>query len=175
MEKEPSVSVGRSQESPLKEAYSLLGVDSPFELSKIYTKEDQILMKSGKWDYKNPDLITNKIKDILESTDVDALSQEERDWCNEILWFWYHHAISSAVWIHKDKEQAKEFADKALYYQGLSEGGHPNQITKLFKLLLEDKVQEAEEYINEITDSVEKETGLSLLQEFKEGIFNETK
>jgi hypothetical protein len=155
--------------SPMREAYILLEAKTPLELSNLYSAEDQRLMKSHKWDYKNPDLLTNKIKDILESVEPQSLTEEELEWRNEILWFWYHHAISTAVALHKDVDAAKDFAYKALEYQS---EGHPNKITRLLLLLLEDKLEEAEEWVKTIDpDSVEVETAQYLISTYKEGAF----
>ena len=152
--------------SPMRAAYELLGAHTPLELSNLYSEEDQKLMKSRSWDYDNPDLVTNKVKGIIEIVDVNKLTEQEKDWRNEILWFWYHHAISCAIWRYKDKEKAKLYASKALEIQDRS---HPNQITRLLDLLVNDKIQEAEKWASEINDEVEKETALSLIQEYKDG------
>lgn len=152
--------------SPLREAYDLLGAHTPLELSNLYSEEDQKLMKSESWDYDNADLIINRIKSIIENVDIAKLTDEEKNWRNEILWFWYHHAISCAVWRYKDREKAKSFSLKALEFQ---DGNHPNQITKLLGLLIDDKIEEAEKWTNKITDEIEKETATYLIQEYKDG------
>ena len=103
-----------ASKSPIKEAYLLLKVNSPFELSKKYTEEDQKIMHAKLWDYKNHELIINKIQIILETADSSNLSAEENYCKSNILWFWYHHAISSAIWRYSDKEKAKEFFLKAV-------------------------------------------------------------
>jgi hypothetical protein len=58
------------EKSPLREAYVLLNATHPAELSTRYTQEDQRLMKLQKWDYKDHDLIINKIRHILENADM---------------------------------------------------------------------------------------------------------
>ena len=110
--------------SPLKEAYALLGAHTPLELSQRYDARDQELMKAKAWDYNNPTLITNRIKEILEAADVTKLTDDEKEWRQNILWFWYHHAISCAVARYHDKEKVKEYAAKALEYQSED---HPNE------------------------------------------------
>lgn len=152
--------------SPMREAYELLGAHTPLELSNLYSEEDQKLMKSQSWDYNDSNLVTNKIKNVLETVDISKLTNEEKDWRNEILWFWYHHAISCAVWKYKDKEKAKEYSSKALELQNKN---HPNKVTKLLDLLVDDKTEEAEKWVNQISDQVEKETAASLIQQYKEG------
>lgn len=152
------------ENSPAREAYILLGATNPLELSNKYSEADQVLFKSGEWDYDNPDLITNKVKTILDSVDVADLTEDEKDWRQEIIWFWYHHAISCALSKHKDKESAKRFAKLALENQPEN---HPNQITKLLELLVNDKIEEAEEFAKTIGD--EKDTADDLIAWYKGG------
>lgn len=156
------------EKSPIARAYVLLDAKTPLELSNLYLAEDQKLMRSGSWDYKNPELIVNKIKNILESIDPRSLTEDEREQRQEILWFWNHHAISCAIWRYKDREGAKMYATKALEYQP---SGHPNQTTRLLDFLVNDKVQEAEMWAQSITEEPEKSTVTSLLAEYKEGLF----
>lgn len=164
-----------TESSPIKEAYSLLNAQSPKELNKLYTAEDQRLMKLDEWDYKNPDLIINKVKGILENTDENALTEEEKEWRQEILWFWYHHAISSAISKYKDREMAKIFATKAVEIQPEN---HSNKITKLLFLLLGDKLVEAEELASSIPEAIlddgnpnpEPQTARDLIDYYKKGL-----
>ena len=165
MENLPEKTVFDIEKSPIKEAYLLLGAKTPLELSQLYTVEDQKLMKSNEWDYANPDLITNKIKDILERIDTDTLSEQEREWRGEILWFWHHHAISCAIARYKDKTQAQIFAAKALEVQPED---HPNKITRLLYLLVNDKLEEAETWVSKIEDEHEKSTARDLVEGYKE-------
>lgn len=173
-----------AQESRLQEAYDLLGAHTPLELEHLYDEADQSLMKSGEWDYDNPELVTNKIKDILEQIDPSLLTEKEAEWRQEILWFWYHHAISCAIWEKNDREAAKLYAEKALEVKPVDA---KNQITQLLYFLVHDKVKEAEEWIENIPDrfrkfsdkepseenpeleNPEKNTGEELLAEYKEG------
>lgn len=162
--------------SPLREAYLLLGAHTPLELSNLYGIEDQKLMPKREgvqpatpWDYDNPQLVINKVKNILENVNLDELTEEERYWRQEILWFWYHHAISCAIWLHKDKEKARQYALKALEYQSQP---HPNKITRLLYLLVNDKLEEAEEWIKTThNENPDKETAADLLKEYKEHKF----
>ena len=97
--------------SALHKAYALVGAVTPLELNEKYVEEDQRLFKSGEWDYKNPSLLTNQIKTILEKIDVNILNEGEKEWRDEILWFWNHHAISIAVWKYRDQAAALQFAE----------------------------------------------------------------
>lgn len=168
MEEEPKEDEFEVEKSPLKEAYVLLGAKTPLELSNLYSDEDQKLMGNHAWDYNNPNLITNKIKTIIEGVDFDNLTDEEKEWCNEILWFWYHHAISCAIWRHNDKPKAQEYATKAVNLQDTS---HPNKITKLLYLLVHDKLEEAQEWEKSIPIDIEKGTAEGLIEDYKEGRF----
>ncbi|KND47725.1 MAG: hypothetical protein AB201_02190 [Parcubacteria bacterium C7867-006] len=154
--------------SPLREAYELLGATTPLELHRLYSEQDQILMKSGKWDYENPDLVVNRVKEILESVKPGELTEDEMEWRNEILWFWYHHAISCAIGRYKDKEAAKKYSAHALAIQSEN---HPNKITKLLDLLVNDKLEEAEAWAKAIQEEPEKETAQFLLEEYRSGNF----
>lgn len=152
------------EKSPAKEAYLLLNAHTPLELSNLYTVEDQKLMSSPySWDYNNAALIINKVKDILESLDREKLEGEEKEWIQEILWFWYHHAISCAMSRYNDKEKARFYAKKAL---GLQSENHPNKITKLLDLLLNDKLDEAGEWAKTIIEEPEKSTALELIEDW---------
>lgn len=158
-----------TQQSPAREAYILLGATTPLELSNLYSAQDQILMRSHSWDYGDRDLIVNKVKDILEPIDPQTLTEDEREWRQEILWFWYHHAISCAIWRYKDKEAAQKYAAMALEYQPQD---HPNKITRLLSLLVNDKLEEAEKWAEEIQEEPEKSTAASLVEEYKnDGFF----
>ena len=156
------------EKSPAKEAYVLLGAKTPLELSNLYSAEDQKLMHAGSWNYKDEESVVNKVKKILESIDPSTLIPDEREWRQEILWFWYHHAISCAVWRYKDKIAAQMYAAKALEYQSAE---HPNKITRLLDLLVNDKLEDAEKWSSEIGEEPERSTADSLVQGYKRGNF----
>ena len=149
----------------MKEAYALLGARDPKELDQLYSVEDQKLMKSYFWDYADPDLITNKIKDILEAVDPTELTEDEQDWRQEILWFWYHHAISCAIWRYKDQKAARDYADRALAYQS---DPHPNALTRLLSLLIDGRLKEAEDWVSGLPEGrLERKEALELIEEYK--------
>lgn len=157
------------ENSPIRDLYILFGATSAAEFHRLYDEEDQRLMRSHSWDYENPDLVVNKVKEILEASDSASLSEEEREARAHILWFWYHHAISAAIWRHRDIEAARAYAKKALGYQSED---HPNKITRLFDLLLNDKVAEAERWAAGITDEDEGSTAQSLIKQYQAGGFS---
>ncbi len=149
----------------MEEAYELLEASTPLELSQNYTKAEQPIFISQEWDYENPEQIQNKVKDILEAVNPSTLTEEEQDWRQEILWFWYHHAISCAIW-KKDRAKAIEYSNKAL---SLQDENHPNKITKVLSLLVNDKVEEAEEFVK--TVDTDREEAEGLIEDYKEGKF----
>ncbi len=161
----------------VNEVFTLLGVGDFFALSRVYNQEDQKLMKSGEWDADNPTLITNKVKTILEKIDPHDLDEADRKWYFEILWFWYHHAVSYAIWRAKDRTLAQAYADKALILQAECqppEYGQQNWLTKLLWFLVHDKVIEAKQWMAEMpadADDVERASGFDLISEYERGEF----
>jgi len=127
-------------------------------------------MESQKWDYKNKDLVINKVKNILEGADVEKLSDQKKEWRNAIIWFWYHHAVSCAIVRYHDKEQAQQYSSQALSFQRTN---HLNRITTLLDLLVNDKLEEAERFSYTIPDEVEQDTAKSLIEEYKKRDFSE--
>ncbi|MFA7216842.1 MAG: hypothetical protein WC095_02585 [Candidatus Paceibacterota bacterium] len=164
------------ENSPMKEAYNLIGANSPKELDSLYNKADQELMKSKEWDYNNPDLVTNRIKNIIENIDKNLLTEEEKDWRQMILWFWYHHAMSVAIGLFGDKEKAKEFGAKAME---LNPKDNSNKITEIYYLLLNDNLAKAEDLVGSIPEGLlddgnpnpEPQTARELIEEYKQGLF----
>ncbi|MDB5237395.1 MAG: hypothetical protein JWL88_497 [Parcubacteria group bacterium] len=155
----------------LEEVYSLLGVSSPSALIHAFIAEDQRLMTSQTWDYKNTDLVINKVKEIVEQiieSGFTTRNKLEDDDLRDILWFWYHHAIGYAIWSYKDKNAAQVFSIKALKYQ-ISD--NPNKITRLLYLLVHEKEHEVDEYLKTITDEPDKEAAKRIFFEYKAGNF----
>ena len=154
----------------VQEAFSILGVTNFFDLSRAYTREDQKLFVPGMkdWNPRNPDLLINRIKSIMEKIDPNELDEEDAMWRTEILWFWYHHGISWAIWKDKDKVIAQVYADEALVLQGKNP---TNRITKLLWFLVHDKLTEGRKWLEEKPDDPDHQTGLELIHEFEEGLF----
>ncbi len=149
--------------SPLYEVYLRLGAQSPLELSRNYTKLEQPLFIDGRWDYDDNAQEHNKIKVALESIGTAGLSDEEIEWRNEILWFWYHHAISVAC-RKGDKEKQRQFSTKALEYQS----NNPNILTRTMYLLVHDKIDEAQIWVDAHASDADHETAEELLKHYKE-------
>lgn len=171
MEQEPRLNAIKAfdvEKSPAAEAYRLLGARSPVDLSHLYTIEDQKLIRAHSWDYANEDLVVNKVKNILELLDPATLTAEESEWRQEILWFWYHHAISCAIGRYKDRDAAQRYSARALEYQSTD---HPNKITRLLYFLVNDRVQDAERWGEKIDKEPERGTATELIQEYKNGHF----
>ncbi len=151
----------------LKDAYRLMRTRKIHTFFKAYMKEDQRLMHGQKWDYDNPLLLTNQVKEILSEIDLNTLNEEEHWRCKEILWFWHHHAISSAIWRQKSRTDAIFHANEALRYQ---DEGHPNKITRLLHLLIHDKLEEAEKWAEQIHEDEQEATEM-LFEEYRAGRF----
>lgn len=158
------------EKSILRDVYVHFSVNDPGELQELYMKVDQELMLSGKWDYKNPSLVTNQIKEMIEEIGIDNIKDEkEKKWIKKyILWMWYHHAISCALSKYGDKEAALEYSITALNYQPID---HPNKITRLLYLLIRDDLASAEEWQKSITKEPEKSTAEFLVNLYKRGDF----
>lgn len=147
----------------LRKLCAQVGVRTASELLRVYTQEDQRLFALGLWDYDNPSLLVNKIYTSISRIDISTLRVGERVWCNEILWFWYHHAISCAISKKRDKEKARLFSEIAL---GMQPPDHPNQITRLLYLLTHDRFAEAESWASLISDRVERRTAREIIAEY---------
>ena len=124
----------------MQKVYSLLRAKQATELYDTYLKEDQKIVKDPKINYFDPKHITNKVKKILEELDARTLSSAEKKERRLILWLWYHHAISYAIWGEKDRQQARSFSAQALRHQPKD---HSNHITCLLYLLVRDRLREA--------------------------------
>lgn len=151
-------------ESPFHSLYSTFGVQNSEELYDLYFQEDQRLMDSHSWDYDNSDLIVNKIKNSIENVGDIGLTKEEKDTKESILWFWYHHATSCALFQKKDKEKAKVYSTKALEHK---DNRNSNQITKLLYFLANDDLTEASNWADKIENPTEKQTALNLIKDYK--------
>lgn len=155
----------------LKEAYALLEASSSSELARKFITEDQRLLKTQSWDYKNPELVLNKVKEIVDraiGNGFAAGDKDSEDDLKTILWFWYHHATGYAIWDYKEKEKALEFSAKALKYQT---SDNPNQITRLLYLLIRDKEAEATSWLETISDEPDKTSAHGIMEEYRAGNF----
>lgn len=155
----------------LKEAFGFLQASSPSELAHKFIEEDQRLLKTGTWDYKNPELVINKVKELVERVVDDGLMKGDKEADRElrdILWFWYHHATGKAIWSYKDKKNAQEFSTRALKYQTAD---NPNQITRLLYFLVHDQDAEATAWSETITEEPDKTASDRILEEYRAGNF----
>ena len=161
----------KTREISLQPAYTLLHVSTPSELARKFIEEDQKHLKARTWDYKNPDLVINKVKEIVEraiSTGLFAKGEQDTEDLQDMLWFWYHHAIGYAIWGEKDKTKAQEFSKKALHYQ-IAE--NPNKITRLLYLLVHDRHEEATTWLKKITEEPDKTAAQGVMVEYDAGNF----
>ncbi|MDP3988903.1 MAG: hypothetical protein Q8P93_01560 [bacterium] len=152
----------------VEKVFALFGVETFFGLQRAYSAEDQRLMKGGLWDDQDASLLTNWTKAILELIDPTQLDPDDQGWRQEILWFWYHHAISCAIWKRKDRGLAQLYAENALKLQA---SDHPNQITRLLWYLVHDQLQEAQHWAEQIIEDPEHTTAQELIDEHVKGGF----
>jgi len=160
-----------SEHNSIKEAYALLQASSPSELVRKFIKEDQRLLKAQIWDYKNSELVLNKVKEIVESAINNGFAtgdKDSEDELKDILWFWYHHATGYAIWGYKDKVKALEFSLKALKYQT---SDNPNQITRLLYLLVRNQDVEATDWLKTIVNEPDKTASYGIMKEYLAGNF----
>lgn len=126
-------------------------------------------MYAGEWDYKNSKLLPNQIKRSLEKIPLVGIKNTaERKTIQNLVWFWYHHAISCALWRYGDRDIALIYSAKAIELQ-LPD--HSNRITRLLFLLLRDNLIEAEEWYRVTPTGPEKTTAMHLLEFYRSGHF----
>ncbi len=155
--------------SSLRLVYEKFSCKDPGELRDLYQEEDQRLMYKAAWDHRNDELLTNQIKDAIEKAGGRNIGDaKEQRWISNILWLWYHHAISSALWRYGDKEEAQKFSAEALSVQP---SDHPNKITRLLYYLTRDDLEKAEEWAETITTEPEKTTAHYDLDLYRKGDF----
>ncbi len=92
------------------------------------------------------------------------MGDDDRVWLNEIIWFWYHHAISYAIRIN-NRVLAQAYAEKALLFQDYHQP--TNRITKLLWFLTRDRVGDAAEWIEIDPEHSDYQTGIDLLDEYR--------
>ena len=90
-----------------KRAFDLLGVNDFHSLNYAYTLEDQRLGKAeiGMTKTRSSSRIGYGI--FLKASIPWHATENDRVWWRVILWFWYHHAISCAIWKRKNRELAR--------------------------------------------------------------------
>jgi hypothetical protein len=158
----------KSESADVSTLHNLTAFDNFHDLLKKYVIKDQELINSRQWDYDDATLLTNQIKKILLATDPLTLGIEENECRREILWLWYHHAISCAIWTKKDRSAALSYAAEALRFQPEN---HPNQITRLLYLLVQDRMAAARKWASSLADGTERRTALELIADYQAGKF----
>lgn len=121
-------------------------------------------MIAGTWDYEDSSQFTNKVKDAILEADMAQLAQNEVNDCRYVLWLWYHHAITCALWKRHDKQKARLFSERAMMYMS---DDNPNRITKLLYLLTHDRLDEAQQWIDLIAEDQEIGTAIHQMELYK--------
>lgn len=145
-------------------------VKDVYELNKLNLKHDQKAIKEGFFNEKDPNLLNNRIKEKLLKLNLRELEKQEKELVQSILWLWYHHATTIAIWKDKDLSKAKKLCKKAMKYLYPN---HPNKITPMIEMLLHGKIEEAKKWNKEEVNEAEKEYANHLLSEYKKGTFKE--
>ena len=122
-----------------------------YDLSELHLAIDQQQIKTDTFKLHSKKNINNRIKNALETLDIRKIkNSDEQEVVKDILWLWYHHACTIAIWKKGDIKAGKRYCKKALSY--LYEG-HPNKMTWLIMLLLEGKIDEAKKWVSdEVTE-----------------------
>ncbi len=144
--------------------YKSFNVKDTEELYDLFFTEDQKALDNGSWDYNDSQSIVNKIKSAIELHGLNNINTKDLILIKNILWLWYHHATSVALFNTKDKKSAQDFVSKALDYKS---NENPNQITELLNLLANEKIEEAKDYLNLIKDENEKQTASNLVNDYE--------
>ena len=158
------------EEITLGQVCKYFNVEDVYELSKLNLKHDQKAIKEANFDESDPHLLNNKIKEKLQKVNLNILDKHERKVVQNILWLWYHHATTVAIWGKNNLPRARELCRTALKYQYAT---HPNKITPMIYMLLDGKIDDARKWNEAEVKEVEKEYALHLLDEYKKGIFND--
>ncbi len=140
-----------------------------YDLHSLYHQLDQEAITNGTFDYTDSSLRLNKIKNALLEIDCQNLKATEGKIIKSILWLWYHHATTVAIWQRKDIKQARIFCKHACEYLY---SDHPNTITPMISMLLEHNIQSAKEWYETKVAEVEKPYARHLLDEYAKGVFN---
>ncbi|MEK7642013.1 MAG: hypothetical protein AAB365_03415 [Patescibacteria group bacterium] len=151
---------------PIDKICRRFGVETVRGLDRYITSVDQQLMKAGLWDYKNSDYENNKLVRELRDLALDDLTADEKYWVRQIIWFWYHHAVSCALFKYSNRTFAQIFAVEALkYYELLPD--HPNKITPLLYYLVFNRFEEAEHWVQSFPlDHDEAQTAVDILMDY---------
>lgn len=149
----------------VEEAFNLCHVKDFKELHDAYVADDQALFKSGEWDPNDHTQLINRIKFLLLQVDPSDLKEDDCAWRAEILWFYYHHGISYAM-RRRDRKLAIQYAECAMRYQWTN---HPNKITRLLWLLLNDKVNAARKWAEQIPPELDRQTAFELIRDYERG------
>lgn len=135
----------------------------------MFRAADQELLHQYAWDYTVADALPNRIFEALKDVPYqDIPNKDERYWVQQILWIWYHHAVSCALWRYGDVSAARTYSKKALEVQPTP---HPNNITKLLYYLIHDDLIGAERWAKGITTEPEHSTAQDTITLYKSGDF----
>jgi hypothetical protein len=139
-----------------------------YELNTLNLSSDQDLVRRNAFSLTDKTLINNQIKDDLLTINFQSLPEHEMNVVKNILWLWFQHATTIAIWKERNLDLARELCTKAISYLYPS---HPNKITYMIDMLLRDDVVGARRWLVSEVNDVEKEYGEYLLKEYEKGVF----
>lgn len=146
------------------------GVEDVYELAELYRQRDQENILNQIYDITNDSLVHNAIKNALLSIGLSDLPDDEQKMVKDILWLWFHHAATIALWQQHDLLLARTYCDTALLYLYPE---HPNRITPMLGMLLHGDIDGAKKWAREEVGEIEREYADYLLAEYEKGTFNE--
>lgn len=143
-------------------------VQDVYELSHIFLEYDQQAIKNETFNGYDSSTTLNKIKNCLLLLDLEAMDSEERKTVQNMLWLWFHHATTVAIWKEKNIPRARELCQIALQYLFPE---HPNKITPMIWMLLSKDIEGAKKWNETEVGPHEKKYAEHLLDEYKKGVF----
>jgi len=150
----------------LQDVLKTFNVADAKALHDKYCEFDRAAFRNGKWNPENQSFICTKIKNLLLEVNVEELTDKDKGWILEILWFWHHHAISASLW-RGLLQQARDYSFTALAFQA---GKHDNQVTLALHLLIHNRFQDVAfllEQVPECTIGDKRKSIMELLAEFQ--------
>ena len=146
------------------------GVSDVYELAQLHLKHDQESVQQEVYDLEDLSFTQNKIKEALLKIDIAMLETREQRVVKSILWLWYHHATTIAVWQKNDIQLAIHYCDLALSYLYPE---HPNKITPMLYMLLHNRLRHAQRWAEDQVGDNERAYAEHLIAEYKKGTFKE--
>jgi hypothetical protein len=144
------------------------GCSDVYELNALNLSYDQELVRRNAFSLIDKTFTNNQIKEDLLGVDVSYLPEFERRVVQNMLWLWFQHATTVAIWKESNLDLARELCARAVSYLYPT---HPNKITYMIDMLLRHDVEGAKKWLGSEVSEVEREYGEYLLKEYEKGVF----